>query len=161
MAQSGLDSLRAALETGVPYPDAVARLSAAGVTVPEALAAAAPTGIATIEALQESFPEAARGALRVALQDAPAESTVDRLGNFLRAQTGARSTVPRAGDDPDAILSRVGAAIEAGDIDAALLEVDALPAPAQAAMADWLAAARARLAARDALPELIHTISTE
>ena len=161
LAQSGLDSLRAALETGVSYEDAVARLEQAGVGVPEALAAPASTGVPTIEMLQDSFPQAARAALREALQGAPTESTADRLGNFLRAQTGARSTAPRAGDDPDAVLSRAGAAIEAGDLDTTLSEIDALPAPAQAAMGDWLRAARARLAARDALPELINTVTTE
>jgi len=161
LAQSGLDSLRAALETGVAYADAVARLEQAGINVPEALAAPASTGVPTIEMLQESFPQAARAALREALQGAPTESTADRLGNFLRAQTGARSTAPRAGDDPDAVLSRAGAAIEAGDLDTTLSEIDALPAPAQAAMGDWLRAATARLAARDALPELINTITTE
>ena len=161
LAQSGLDSLRAALETGVAYADAVARLEQAGVSVPEALAAPASTGVPTIEMLQDSFPQAARAALREALQGAPTESTADRLGNFLRAPTGARSTAPRAGDDPDAVLSRAGAAIEAGDLDTTLSEIDALPAPAQAAMGDWLGAARARLAARDALPELINTVTTE
>ena len=161
LAQSGLDSMRAALETGVPYTDAVARLENAGVSVPEALSTPAATGIPTIEALQESFPEAARAGLREALQDAPTESTADRIGNFLRAQTGARSTAPRAGDDPDAVLSRVGAAVEAGDIAAALAESEALPASAQAAMGDWLGAARARLAASNALPEFSNTISTE
>ncbi|ATX66496.1 hypothetical protein [Roseinatronobacter bogoriensis] len=161
LAQSGLDSVRAALETGVPYPDAVSRLEGAGVRVPEALVAPAASGIPTLEGLQEDFPQAARAALRVALQDAPAESTADRLGNFLRAQTGARSTAPRQGDDADAILSRAGAALEAGDLEAALAEIAALPEPAQAAMGGWLNAAQARVAARDALPELINAISTE
>lgn len=161
LAQSGLDSVRAALETGAPYADAVSRLEAAGARVPEALVTPAASGIPTIETLQEEFPEAARAALRVALQDAPAESTADRLGNFLRAQTGARSTVPRQGDDADAVLSRAGAALEAGDLETALAEIDTLPEPAQAAMGGWLNAAQARLAARDALPELINAISTE
>lgn len=161
LAQSGLDSVRAALETGAPYADAVSRLEGAGVRVPEALAAPSANGIPTLEALQEGFPQAARAALRVALHDAPAESTVDRLGNFLRAQIGARSTAPRQGDDADAVLSRAGAALEAGDLETTLAEIQALPEPAQAAMGDWLNAAQARVAARDALPELINAISTE
>jgi len=161
LAQSGLDSLRAALETGAPYADAVARLQEAGVSVSEDLAAPAASGIATLEELQDAYPEAARAALRAALQDAPTDSTADRLANFLRAQVGARSTVPREGDDPDAVLSRAGAAVEAGDLDGALTEIDALPDTAQAAMSDWLGAARARLAARNALPDLTNAITTE
>ena len=161
LAQSGLDSMRAALETGAPYADAVARLEEAGVSVPEDLAAPAATGIATLEELQDAFPEAARASLRAALEDAPAESTAERLANFLRAQVGARSTVPRPGDDPDAVLSRAAAAVEAGDLDRALAEIDALPDTAQAAMSDWLGAARTRLAARNALPDLTNAIPTE
>ena len=160
-AQSGLDSLRAALETGAPYRDAVTRLTDAGVPVPEALARPADSGIATLEALQDSFDDAARSALRVSLQDAPTESTTDRLGNFLRAQVGARSTVPRPGDDPDAVLSRATAAMEAGDLTGALAEIEALPEPAQAAMGEWLSAARARVAAQAALPDLTTAITTE
>lgn len=161
LAQSGLDSLRAALETGASYTAAVTRLQEAGVNVPEALAAPAATGIPTLEALQDSFPQAARAGLREALQEAPTESATDRIGNFLRAQVGARSTAPREGDDPDAVLSRVGAAIEGGNLAAALAESEALPASAQAAMDDWLSAVRARLAAGDALPELTNAIPTE
>lgn len=160
-AQSGLDSLRAALETGAAYADAVSRIQDAGIEVPQTLAASASTGIATVEQLQESFDQAARAALRVALQDAPAESTTDRLGNFFRAQVGARSIAPREGDDPDAVLSRASAAVEAGDLEAALSEIALLPEGAQAAMADWIAQARARIAARDSLQDLTTAITTE
>lgn len=161
LARSGLDSLRAALETGTPYSAAIARLREAEVDVPEALAAPALTGIATVETLQETFPDAARRALRVALQESPADSTFDRLGNFFRAQIGARSTVPREGDDPDAVLSRAAAAVEAGNLEAALTEIDTLPSEAQDAMGDWLSEARARIAAEEALPALTITIATE
>ncbi len=161
LARSGLESMRAALQTGAPYGDAVTRLSDAGVEVPDALATPASGGVATVESLQERFPEAARSALRVALQDAPAESTVDRLQNFLRAQIGARSTVPRDGDDPDAVLSRAAAQVEAGDIETALTELDSLPTSAQQAMRPWLDQAQARVAAEAALPDLTNAITTE
>lgn len=160
-ARAGVDSLRAALETGVSYRHAIDTLTEAGVDVPQALVAPADSGVATLEDLQEGFDDAARNALRVALQDAPAESTADRLTNFLRAQVGARSTVPRDGDDPDAVLSRAAAAMEAGDLQAALSEIDSLPGAAQDAMGGWLTAARARVAAQAALPDLISAITTE
>ncbi len=160
-AQSGLDSVRAAMETGAPYADAVARLQGAGVEVPEPLVASAETGIATVEELQEGFDAAARAGLRVALQDAPADSAADRLGNFFRAQVGARSTVPREGDDPDAVLSRAAAEVEAGEIEAALAEIANLSEDAQAAMGDWLSQAEARLAARNAIEDLTTAITTE
>ena len=161
LATAGIDTLRAALETGAPYPEAVTRLRAAGVTVPDVFVVSAESGIATLEALQEGFADAARAALRVALQDAPAETTADRLGNFLRAQVGARSTVPRDGDDPDAVLSRAGAAMEGGALEVALAEIAALPEPAKAAMGDWLVRAQARSAATAALPDLATAITPE
>lgn len=160
-AQSGLDSLRAALETGASYTDAVNRLEAAGVEVPDALSAPASSGVATVERLQDDFPAAARAALRASLQQEDTESTTDRLANFLRAQIGARSTAPREGDDPDAVLSRAEAAVMAGEIAGALSELDDLPETGRSAMADWLRAAEMRLAAFEAVPDLTSAISTE
>lgn len=160
LAQSGLDSFRAALETGAPYGDAITRLQDAGITPPEAIVASAG-GVSTIEALQDSFPDAARAALRDSLQAAPAENVYDRMANFLRAQTGARSTVARDGDDLDAILSRVGVAVEDGDIAGALAQLDSAQPDDLAPMSDWIDRARARLAAFDALPDLISAVSKE
>ncbi len=161
LARAGLETLRAALVTGAPYSQAVTQLREAGVIVPEVLAAGASSGIPTLEMLQESFPAAARAALRDVLQTAPTESTADRLGNFFRAQLGARSTVPRDGDDPDAVLSRAAAAVETADLRAALDELAALPDSATDGLGGWIAEAEARLAAELALPELIAKITTE
>lgn len=161
LARSGVEMMRTAIELGAPYPDAMALMRDAGADVPDLLAGAAQSGVPTLEALQESYPAAARAALRDALQDAPTESTTERLGNFLRAQVGARSTEPKEGDDPDAVLSRAGAAVEAGDLDAALSELDTLPEAAQAALSGWRADARLRLDVDAALPELIATHSNE
>ena len=78
------------------------------------------------------------------------------LTNFLKAQTGARSVAPREGDDPDAVLSRANASVEAGDIAAALDEIQALPENARQvpAMAEWLAGAQAYNDAQAALSDL-------
>ena len=61
---------------------------------------------------------------------------------------------PRAGSDPDAILSRADAAVNAGDIKGALAEIAALPQSGQAAMAGWTAAAQAWVEANAALAAL-------
>ncbi len=161
MARAGLDTLQAALTTGAPYPQAVAQMREAGVVVPEALAAPAASGVPTLGMLQEQFPAAARVALRDAYQSAPADSAAERFGNFFRAQVGARSTAPREGDDPDAVLSRAEAALENDDLAAALDELAALSDNARAGMADWLNGAGARQAAEAALPGLIEAITTE
>ena len=159
LARAGLDSIRAALDTGAPFGAAVTQIVQAGFDVPAPLASIAAAGIVTPEALTESFDASARAALRASLTDAPATTTTERLGNFLRAQVGARSTVPRDGDDADAVLSRAGAAVEAGDFDTALAELESLPEAGRAAMADWIDAATARAAALAALPELSQAIA--
>jgi hypothetical protein len=61
-----------------------------------------------------------------------------------------RSLTPRAGDSPDAILSRAEAAVGAGDLAGAIAELNTLPPAAQAAMADWIKAATARHAVVEA-----------
>jgi hypothetical protein len=55
-----------------------------------------------------------------------------------------RSITSREGTDPDAILSRVEAAMQSGNIEAALKEIKTLPLPAQNAMNTWAVKAQAR-----------------
>lgn len=148
---AALTRLSAALESGAPFAAALAEL---GGDVPPVLADAAQSGLPSLAALQDRFPEAARLALDAAIHADMGASWTERVGNFLKVQTGARSLTPREGDDPDAILSRAEAAVAAGDLPAALAEIAALPAPAQEAMADWTAAATARVQAADAIAAL-------
>lgn len=158
LARSGLDSLRAALQTGQPFADATDRIAQAGYDVPAVLRDNAASGIATLEHLQDSFPDAARAAIRESLGAAPVDSAGERMVNFLRAQTGARSTVPRQGDDPDAVMSRAAVAVEAGDLDTAVSLLDELPDAGRAAVSDWHAAATARVQAivqTDVLSQII------
>lgn len=150
-AVAAIAALQSALDRGVTPDEARQTLEDAGLDAPEALAREVPS----LERLQAGFSEAARAALRAALREESA-SGGNVLTNFLRAQTGARSVDPREGGDPDAILSRAGAEVEAGRIGAALDEMAALPEPARAApaMADWLAGASAYRDAQSALSDL-------
>ena len=142
------------METGALFATAVAALTDAGTQVPDPLATAAATGLPTLASLQTSFPDAARLALDESLRAGMGEGTMDRLGVFLRSQTGARSLVPREGSDPDAILSRAEAALRAGDLPTTLTEIATLSEAGQAALATWTAAAQARAAAMAALVTL-------
>ncbi len=160
-ARAGLDRVRAALVSGAPYADAVAQMTDAGVDVPDAVVAPADDGVRTIEDLQDGFDPAARAAVSASLQAAPADSAAEKLGNFLRAQVGARALAPREGDAPDAIVARAGAALDAGDLQTALDELGALPDDGRAAMADWITAAQARRDAQAALDPLARAITTE
>lgn len=118
------------------------------------LADHAAAGLPTIASLRDSFPAAARDGLEAALRANMGESWTDRVSNFLRSQTGLRSLTPREGDDPDAVLSRAEAALEAGDVAGALAELERLPDAAKPALADWTASARVRLEAEAAFATL-------
>ena len=112
-------------------------------------------GIPTIADLRDSFEDAARQSLEDALRANMGESWTERVSNFLRSQTGLRSLTPREGDDPDAILSRAEAALGAGRIADALVELDAMPDAGKPALADWVAEAGIRTAAEHALSQLL------
>lgn len=151
--RAALLTLQGAMASGLGLPEALAGTE--GLSLPPALTqwAKAP---ATRAALRDSFPEAARAALAAAREAEQAQgTTTERLTTFLMNQTGARSTTAREGDDADAVLSRMEAAVSAGDLPAALALRPALPDPAQAPLADWAAQAEALLAAETALAALI------
>lgn len=152
-------TLSSALTTGQPGATggrdaAVAQLEQAGVAVPQALTAE----IVPLDQLQATFADAARAGLGASL--GAGDTGGSALGNFLRAQTGARSVEPREGGDPDAILSRADAAVARGDIDAALAEIDGLPEPGRAAMKGWTDQARAWQAASGAVAGLTAPAAT-
>lgn len=150
--EAAISRVRAAVESGEPYAGDLAALG----DVPPALAGPADQGVPTLAGLADGFAPAARDALDASIRATMGEGAMDRLGAFLRVQTGARSLEAREGADPDAVLSRAEAALRAGDLETALAELSALPESGQAAMAAWTEAARTRLeaaaAARDLTP---------
>ncbi|MFN0116461.1 MAG: COG4223 family protein [Paracoccaceae bacterium] len=152
-ARAALSHLQAALESGAPIEPPLADLAAAGVAIPQSLADQSG-GVPSAEALKAGFPEAARAALALSLRETAGEGVLSRALAFIRAETGARSLSPRAGDDPDAILSRAEAALDSGDLAGAIAEISALPQAGRDRMAEWLGLAQRRIAALDALKAL-------
>ncbi|MEP0261177.1 MAG: hypothetical protein ABJD72_15060 [Sulfitobacter sp.] len=153
-AQTGITQMNAAISAGRPFEAALAELQDAGVeNIPQALTETAAGGVVTLANLQARYPDAARQALATARAAVPEEGE-GGFGSFLKRQLGARSVAPREGTDPDAVLSRAEAAVRDGRLTDALAEIETLPAPAQDAMAEWLADARARQAAETAANEL-------
>ena len=149
-AQAAIGRLVAALDRGDALQAELAALSALGVTIPDALTQAGD-GVAPLSALQADFPDAARAALAAART---ADSSDTGVTGWLQKQLGARSVTPRAGDDPDAVLSRAEAALTQGQVDQALQELQSLPEAAQAPLSDWQAAAVLRRDAVQAIDAL-------
>lgn len=155
VGRAALSQVMAALDTGQPFGSALDELAAiTGVAPPEALAQVAPEGAPTLAGLQSEFPAAARAALDAALRAAVEDGSMNRFTAFLRTQLGTRSLEPKAGDDPDAILSRAEDALRKGQIAAALAELDTLPEAAKPALTEWRDMAETRLAALEAGADL-------
>lgn len=154
-AQAALSQLRIAIAGGTPFTAPLAEVADAyGIDVPEAVQSASETGVPTLAEIEAAYPAAARAALPLALQAIAGETSGERLTAFFRSQVGGRSLEPREGDDPDAILSRAGAAVATGDLSTAIAELQGLPEPALAAMSDWTGLAESRMATLEALDGL-------
>lgn len=148
---AALDRVAAALDSGAPYQSALRDL---GADVPSVLAENAAGGLPTVAELADGFPDPAREALEAALRANMGESWTERVSNFLRSQTGLRSLSPREGNDPDAVLSRAEAALQAGDVATAIKELEAMPEAGKPALADWLVQAQVRVEAEAAFAAL-------
>jgi hypothetical protein len=160
LAQAALMRVQTAVDSGETFEPALTELEeVTPVEVPGALRDAASDGVPTLAFLQESYPDAARSGLSAARAEVP-ESEVVGLTGFLQRQFNVRSVTPREGDDPDAVLSRAQAAVNAGDLGTALAEMETLPEAARAAMDDWLQAASARKAAQDAASDLADSLNS-
>ena len=155
LKRSALSQILTSLETGTGFGEAVESLTAAGAIVPEALSAQA-AGVPTIDTLKDEFTAPARAALATARK----ADGGGGLGGFLKAQLGARSLEPQEGDDADAVLSRVEAAVKEGRLGDALAEAEALPEEAQAQLTDWTDAVKARQAAVEAAEALSQQINS-
>ncbi|MGC1494908.1 MAG: hypothetical protein WA790_03800 [Sulfitobacter sp.] len=152
--QGALTRITAAINGGKPFASALSELEANGMgDTPQALAGVADSGVVTLINLQSRFPNVARAALSSA-RAVGSDDVEGGVGGFLRRQLGARSVAPREGTDPDAVLSRVEAAVRDGRLTDALAEIDTLPEPSQNAMQDWIVDARARQAAEAAAEDL-------
>lgn len=158
LARAALAQMQAAFDAGQPFSAPLSDLESSGlVDVPDVLKDAAKDGVATMAALQTEVPDAARSALSAARANSAGGEGV---GGFLQRQLGLRSLEPREGDDPDAVLSRVEAAIKDNRLADALTETEQLPESAQAALGDWLARAEVRAAAVSAVESLLQSLPT-
>lgn len=154
-----LGQLRGALDSGRPFAAELARLKALAQARPElsqpvdALSGAAAAGVASFGTLAQRFTQEAAPALLRAPPPPEGESIGDRVMARLRSLV----VIHRIGDTHDPVESaveRAQAALESNDLAGAVAALDALPAGEAAPARDWLAAARQRLAAAQALDRL-------
>lgn len=155
-----ITQLRDALRVSAPYEEAVSAVerrlgeAAGAVSGPlETLKQHAADGIPTRRVLAERFPA-------VAGEIASAGYAEDDswYGGILRRVNDVISIRPVgedvAGQEPGAVAARAEAKVEAGDLRGAVAELESLSGAAAEAAAGWLADARARLAAEDALAKI-------
>jgi hypothetical protein len=142
------------LAAGAPFGTEAAALQRLGVDPAQlaslqAVAGGAPTG----SALAESFDAVAPQVLSAA---SPAESggVLDRLLAHIHGLVRVHVLGESAGDNPEAIVARIGAECRRGDIAGAVAAFDKLPAAARQAAGDWPVKARARQAADAALQSI-------
>lgn len=157
-ARAALNRISVAVDSGEGFAGQLPDLEVVLDVLPATLTDAAETGVPSLATLQAEFAPAARSALAAARAEGVAEDS-GGLGGFLRSQFDVRSTAPREGTDPDAILSRAEAALKEGRLSDSLAEIAALPEVARAEMTDWTAQAQARADVLSAITTLSENLN--
>ncbi len=150
-----LKALAQAIDQGNEYSEELNRLEQAAPAAPaiEVLRKYAATGVATSSALKARFGAAARAGL-VAAGREQASGFWGALSAQARNLISVRPANPQAGDSPRAVISRAEHAVEGGDLELALAQLELMPASSRVAMSEWVSDARARIEAEQALEAL-------
>ncbi|MCB2099102.1 MAG: hypothetical protein KDE05_15835 [Parvularculaceae bacterium] len=138
-------------QSGAPYRREYDAFAAVAGDI-SALAAHADNGLATEATLKAEFEPALLDALNVARR-AGATGPLSKLSANLASLIHLRPAGPRKGDGGVAVLSRAEAAVGQGDFAAAVETLGALDAVTRAPLNAWIARARARAAADQAVAE--------
>ena len=145
---AALAMVRDASAKGGPFADALAMLQAVGGDAPgiAALRPLAAGGAPSRADLAAAFPAVADRILAATAPTPAQGGLLDRLSGFARGLVSVRPTGPVEGTTPEAIVSRMRAEVDAGDLGKALAERDGLPEAGKAASADWAESAGKRVA---------------
>src|SRR5262245_321585 len=153
-------NLRNAVASGRPY---AAELAALKALIPDpgdlgALPGHAESGIPTVAELASNLTKLAEKSA----VPPPAPTGTSILDSMMASAKSAisirRIGADATGDEPPAVLARAGAALNQGDLEAAIKGVESLPAPTRDAFAGWLTDAEARATANDTLSKLETTV---
>jgi len=153
--------LRQGAGSGQGFAADLAMLKALGLDS-EAVASLEPlaaNGAPTVATLQAAFPGVADAILAASSELDPDAGLVDRLLSFGSGLVTVRPTTPIEGDTPDAVVSRMQAAVNRADLQAALAERDKLPAAGQNASATWAEAAANRAAIDSIVEQLALSVT--
>jgi hypothetical protein len=155
--QENLRVIRNSTIYGIPYKKNLENIELIlDLKAPEILRNLSETGIPTMKDLSESFPKFARMALSA---DRNEQETEDfKFLTFLKSQFQARSTIPRQGSDPDAVLSRSEAFLKTNDLEKSLFELTQLDGIALKVMEPWRISAENRINSLLAVEQLVQSI---
>ena len=142
-------ALRAAVERGAPYRAELTAVQALGAqpSATSPLNSFAATGVPSAAALSKELAALMPALQRDSQTSSGASGFLDRLAANARHLVRVTPVDAPAGNDPSAVIARIGVDADRADIAAALDDVAALPDSAKPLAADWLAKAKAREAA--------------
>jgi hypothetical protein len=132
-------SLRGAADSGRPFANDLDMAQALGLPADQvsALKPFAGSGVATRESLAAEFPAVADAILDATAARDKQGGLFNKLVGGVEGLVSVRPAGPRQGNDPPAIVSRMRADVDSGDLAAALAEREGLPQAGKDASADW------------------------
>ncbi len=151
-----ITALRQAAQGDKPFQAELAAFQAVAGDQPglAALVPLASDGAPSRASLQASFPAAAEAVRSAGRRIDPEAGLLDRLTASASALVSVKPAGPVEGSSATAIVSRMEAEVDKGDLAAALAESEALDGPSKSALSGWADAARRRIAIDSALAAL-------
>ena len=153
-------ALKRAADEGGPFASDLDLAAALGLPA-DAVAKLRPyaaKGVETKAALSAEFPAVGDAIVHATTKANPNAGLIDRVMTGLGSLVTIRPTGPVAGNDPPAIVSRMQAAVTAGDLATALKERDGLPEAGKKASADWAKAAETRVTVDSEIAALAQSV---
>jgi len=156
-----IGTLRQAAEQGGPFASDLALLKTLGMDNEEIakLEPLATKDTPSLAELQKQFPTVADAILTATSGVDENAGFFQRLAAFGRGLVSVRPTTAISGDSPEAIVSRMQAAVDKGDLATALSEREALPDTGKTASADWAQAAADRVAIGELIDKLALSVT--
>ncbi len=153
-------ALRRAIDEGGPFATDLDLAAALGLPADDVaqLKPFAGKGVATKATLAAQFADVGDAIIAATTKADPNAGLWQRIMAGLGSLVTVRPVGPVAGNDPAAIVSRMRAAVDAGDFATALGERDGLPEAGKSASADWAAAAQDRVTIDGLIAKIAATI---